>query len=70
MKGIIDRFEEDYAVVELEDGTMQNISKDILPKDVEEGTIIIIDGDNIYIDRDETLERKKRIKDLFNELFN
>ncbi|SDZ06089.1 Protein of unknown function [Proteiniborus ethanoligenes] len=70
MKGIIDRFEENFAVVELEDNTMQNIPKELLPREAEEGTVIIIDGERIYIDKDETLERKKRIDELFDELFN
>ena len=70
MKGIIDRFEENFAVVELEDNTVQNIPKELLPREAEEGTVIIIDGEMIYIDKDETLERKKRIDELFDELFN
>lgn len=70
MKGIIDRFEENFAVVELEDNTMQNIPKELLPREAEEGTVIIIDGERIYIDKDETLERKRRIDELFDELFN
>lgn len=50
LKGTIDRFEEDFVVVELEDGTMMNIRKDLLPFELKEGTVIIIDGDNIRID--------------------
>lgn len=70
MKGIIDRFEEDFAVVELEDGTMKNILKDLLPRDAKEGTVIIIDGDKIYIDEDETEEKRKKADELLEDLFS
>lgn len=70
LKGIIDRFEEDFAVVELEDETMKNIPKDLLPLEVKEGSVLIIDGDNIYIDKEETEERKRKADKLLEDLFN
>ncbi|WIV11277.1 DUF3006 domain-containing protein [Proteiniborus sp. MB09-C3] len=70
MKGIIDRFEEDFAVVELEDETMKNIPKDLLPLEVKEGSVLIIDGDNIYIDEEKTEERKRKADKLLEDLFN
>lgn len=70
LKGIIDRFEEDFAVVELEDETMKNIPKDLLPLEVKEGSVLIIDGDNIYIDEEKTEERKRKADKLLEDLFN
>jgi len=69
MKVIIDRFEGDYAVCEKPDRTMVNIQKDRLPADVSEGDVLIIEGENIEIDAGETVERKKRINKLMDELW-
>ncbi|EOD01362.1 DUF3006 domain-containing protein [Caldisalinibacter kiritimatiensis] len=69
MKGIIDRFEEDIAVIEREDNTMINIERSRLPKEAVEGDVIIIKDDSIIIDKQETTKRKKKIDILENELF-
>lgn len=64
MKFIIDRFEGDFAIVELEDKEMVDIPCKILPSDSKEGDVI-----NISIDEAETEHRRKRIQDKFNKLF-
>ncbi len=64
MKVIIDRFEGDYAVVEIQKGSCVNIPK-ILLGSAKEGDVITID-----IDKDETLKRKNRIDNLMNDLFD
>ncbi len=64
MKFIIDRFEEDMAVVELEDGEMVDIPRQVLPRDAEEGDVLVI-----FIDIDETEARRRRIEDKFRNLF-
>lgn len=69
MKVIIDRFEGDYAVAEAEDKSMQNILKSQLPKGAKEGDVLIIDGNNIRLDENETQLRKKRIKELEDKLW-
>lgn len=69
MKGIIDRFEGEYAVVELEDGKMININKIQLPIGVEEGTVIDI-SECITINSYETLKRKKEIEKLTKNLWD
>jgi hypothetical protein len=61
---IVDRFEGEYAIVELPDKTMINILKTILPDEAVEGDII-----EIRIDREETKNRKDQIKNLVNELW-
>lgn len=63
MKVIIDRFEGDYAVVELEVGKCVNIPKILIP-DAKEGDVI-----KIIIDRETTEERKKQIQELVNNVF-
>lgn len=63
MKVIIDRFEGDYAVVEIEIGKYVNIPKILIPN-AKEGDII-----KIEIDKKETLERKKHIQELMNNVF-
>lgn len=63
MKVIIDRFEGDYAVVEVEIGKYVNIPKILIPY-AKEGDII-----KIEIDKKETLERKKHIQELMNNVF-
>ena len=61
----IDRFEGDYAVVELPDGNMSDMPKALLPPEAKEGDII-----DISINADETDNRKKRIKGLMNNLWD
>ena len=63
MKVIIDRFEGDYAVVELDVGKCVNIPKILIP-DAKEGDVI-----KINIDRETTEERKKQIQELVNNVF-
>lgn len=63
MQVIIDRFEGQYAVVELPDRTMVNIPK-ILLSDAKEGDVI-----SIAIDAVATAERKKEMQKLMNEVW-
>jgi hypothetical protein len=68
MKGIIDRFEGDFAVVEIDNGEIKNILKSKLPSDVEEGMVINI-GSKITIDYKETEKRQKEIKELCKDIW-
>lgn len=63
MKVIVDRFEGDYAVVEIAIGKCVNIPRVLVP-DAKEGDII-----KIEIEKKETEERKKYVKDLMNNVF-
>jgi hypothetical protein len=69
MEGIIDRFEGEYAVVELVDGKMININKMKLPIGVEEGMVIDI-SEFITINSYETLKRKKEIEKLTENMWD
>ena len=64
MKVIIDRFEGDYAVVELPDGTMVDMPISLIPEGAREGDVLVIS-----IDIDETAKRKERIKNLMDDLW-
>lgn len=64
MRFTIDRFEEEFAIVELENGDMVEIPRAILPIEAKEGDIL-----SITIEKDETEERKKRIQSKFDRLF-
>ncbi len=59
----IDRFEGQYAVAELDDGTFLNVPRRLFPT-AAEGDVILI-----RIDRDETLSRQAEAQELINKLF-
>lgn len=63
MQVTIDRFEGNYAIVELSEGMFVNLPRILVP-DAKEGDII-----DISIDIDKTEARKKRIENLQNNLF-
>ncbi len=63
MKAFIDRFEEDYAVVELEEGVFVNMPKALLPNLVEEGDVLTIE-----IDEEETERRRNRMEEMMSRL--
>lgn len=61
-KVIIDRFEGDFAIVELE-GTMLELPRVLLPE-AKEGDVVLI-----TLDREQTARRKQSINELMNDLF-
>ncbi|MBX4163793.1 DUF3006 domain-containing protein [Priestia megaterium] len=68
IKGIIDRFEEGFAVVEIE-GKTKDYPKGIFPPDAQVGDIVYITGTQVKINREETKKRAKEIDELMNELW-
>lgn len=68
MKGIIDRFEEHFVVVELENGEMKNIKRGLVPMEAKEGDVIDI-GEDITIDYEETVKRRKRVEELTKDMW-
>lgn len=69
MKGIIDRFEGDYGIVELEGGTIINVPRNLLPDKAKEGDTLVFDESNIEIDRTDTDNRAEKVTKLMDELF-
>lgn len=68
MKGIIDRFEGNYAVIELDNLEMINVERKKIPQKAKEGDVIIINGNKIEVDKEESLKRFKEIKKLMEDL--
>jgi len=64
MKFTIDRFEGEFAVVELDDQTMENIPRRVLPPEVKEGDII-----SVVIDEAGTQKRREHIKKLMDDVW-
>jgi len=64
MKLIIDRFEGEFAVVELESGKTVNCPKAILPDNAKEGSIL-----NITVDNDATNKKLQENTNRMNRLF-
>ncbi|OAB27364.1 DUF3006 domain-containing protein [Paenibacillus macquariensis] len=67
-KGIIDRFEGDFAVVEIE-GQTEDILKSHLPADAKIGDTLVFNENKITLDKSDTEIRKKEIINLMDELF-
>ncbi|WMJ80108.1 DUF3006 domain-containing protein [Clostridium sp. MB40-C1] len=68
MFGVIDRFEGDFAVIELDDGKMINVKRNILPKEMKEGYVLNMD-EQITFDYEETQRRKAEIEKMMEDLF-
>ena len=69
IRGIIDRFESDLAIIEVEDGHTLDYPRHLLPIDAEVGDVIIIDGNHFTVDKKETKKRRNEIDGLMDELF-
>lgn len=64
MKWIIDRIEDDFAVIETENEKVFSIPLAVIPENAKEGDVVFV-----TIDKAETLNRKERINSLMNDLF-
>ncbi len=64
MKVIIDRFEEELAVLELENGETVSVTRKILPSDAHEGAVV-----EIVYSGDETQKRREAAKKKMNSIF-
>ncbi|MFC5403128.1 DUF3006 domain-containing protein [Cohnella soli] len=66
--GVIDRFEEDIAVIEFS-GVTRDFARSELPSEARPGDAIVLDNGVIRIDKGGTAERRKEIDRLMDELF-
>lgn len=62
---IVDRFEEDMAVIEYAYGTFQ-LPRSLLPADLKTGDVIRL---LVEVDREETVKRREKIKTLLDSLW-
>ena len=69
MKGIIDRFEGDYAVVEFEGRQMKDILRGDLPAGLKEGDAIRGNDGAYVFDELETKRIKNETKAMFDKLW-
>jgi len=67
-KAIIDRFEGDYAILEVAEG-FEKIDRKLLPEGAREGDSLLINHGEIRVDLEENSARLERIKSLMNRLF-
>ena len=58
MKGIVDRFEGEYAVIEV-DGKTRDIKRNLIADSVRVSDVVILNNGKWERDSDETLKRKK-----------
>ena len=63
MQVTVDRIEEDYIVLELEDGNIIDVPKELIPG-AKEGDIV-----DIYINTDEREKKEEEVKKLMDDLF-
>lgn len=68
-KFTIDRIEEGKAVLECENGDMVNLDVSSLPKNIKEGDILEFADGSYFLDDEETIKRKMKIKELMSSLF-
>lgn len=69
MKFAIDRIEENIAVCQnLETKEMIEVTIDKLPKDIKDGTILLLEDNEYKLDLTEEEIRRKRIQERFNRL--
>lgn len=69
MKGIIDRFEEDIAVIELENRETLNLPRHLLPVEAQEGDVVYGEEGVYRIDQEETKKNKEDISKLMDSLW-
>lgn len=67
-KGIVDRFEGEYAVIEF-DGKAEDVLKSELPAEVKAGDTLIFEEGKVMIDTMDTASRREEIANLMDELF-
>ena len=68
MKLIVDRIEEEIAVLEKEDMTHMYVKLCELPAGTKEGSVLIFDGTSYAVDTEEEEIRRKRMLELQSRL--
>lgn len=68
MRAIIDRFEDKYAVLEI-DREFKHIKKNLLPSAAKEGDLVVYQDNRWILDKKATEQFKKEIDELAKELW-
>ena len=70
MKVKVDRIEGKFAVCEMSDGSMKNVSVNDLPIETQEGDILELTDSGMYFLEKEKKEKQKKNFDRLNKLFS
>ncbi len=70
MRIVIDRVEGEYAVCELEDGSMTDIHLSILPADIKAGNVLFFADGKYIVDIKAQEERRAKIIALQDSIFD
>lgn len=68
MLAIIDSFEGDYCIIEI-DGVTQDISKSLVEKSAKVGDVVEWNGQKWITNQNKTIERSRSIKKLMDDLW-
>lgn len=68
MKGYLDRFEGEFAVIKI-NGEIKNFPRKLLPLEAREGDILNINGTAITLDKKETVDAKLKNEKLMKDLW-
>lgn len=67
-RGVVDRFEGDMAVIEIE-GATRDFPRKSLPRDIKIGDSVIIEDGKVRRDNTQSAKRRTEIERLMDELF-
>lgn len=68
-KYIIDRVEEEYAILEKENGDMCKILSENIEGNFKEGDILVKEGESFKIDEEFTKLRKDKINNIMKDMW-
>lgn len=68
MRLILDRFENDIAVLQDEANISYLISRSLLPENISDGTVILMSENAFSVDENEKVNRMKKNSALFKKL--
>lgn len=68
-KFVLDRIEENKAVLECENGESVTLEIKALPPNIKEGDVLVFGEGSYFLNEKETEERRQKIKNLMDLLF-
>lgn len=69
IKGIIDRFEDEYVIIEIE-GENKVVKRSDIPREAKEGDILVFSRNTWIINKDAADQRRNNIDQLAKELWS
>lgn len=68
-KAVVDRIEGDFAVCEMQDGTMSDIPLSDIPAEATEGSVLFESDGTWIVDKKEEEKKRERIRRKMDSLF-